>query len=227
MFKKLILNFALILLLVLFSCESSAPEIAIVHWQLVAVNDLEDNIRYEKLVVYLQASDEDGDKDLDKVYIINDENELFWEIPSSQWIVLERDGLKWYGYADFVMHDKSAFPRGNYRFMITDVSGERDDKEIYLNIDRLDLKKMHFPSIKVEDDKVYVDTKHDNTMTIIYDYNKRYITGNIIEYDVTPLREFPDYTNLYGGRRNNLYLYVTTEAGYGLLSGPFTKLIDR
>ncbi|MBN2652419.1 MAG: hypothetical protein JXR63_08550 [Spirochaetales bacterium] len=216
-----------ILVLLFVSCESSAPEISVVHWQLILVNDLERNIQYEKLSVFLQASDEDGEKDLDQIYVINDENELYWEIGSAQWTTMERDGSKWYGYSDFTMYDKSPFPRGKYRFMVTDVSGERDEKEIFVNIDRLDPAKIKFPSISVKDEKFYVDTEYENVMTIIYDANNRYINGNIIEYDVTPIREFPDFTSLYAGRRNKLFLYVVTDGGYGLLNGPYKDLIQQ
>jgi hypothetical protein len=120
----LIAAFALIA--ALSGCETSAPELYELQWVLVDFDDRDLDRRYERLSVFVRASDADGLEDLEELYVIHDGGELFWRTTADTWTRDERDGETWIGAASLAMPGEQPFPAGEYRVLLIDAGGERD-----------------------------------------------------------------------------------------------------
>ncbi len=97
------------------------------------VFDVSPDVPYESISLWINCSDDDGTEDFAYLYLINDEEELYWELTDEMWASDERDGGYWIGTNDIVMHDKSDFPSGNYRVVLIDAAGERDEKRFFVS----------------------------------------------------------------------------------------------
>ena len=73
----------LCLTLILGSCSESAPKISQTFWQINLMHDQKTGKDSQALTIFVMASDDDGIDDLDKMYVINDEYQLYWEISGS------------------------------------------------------------------------------------------------------------------------------------------------
>ena len=117
---------ALVLIVVVAGCETSAPELYELQWVLVDFDDRELDRRYERLSVFVRAADADGLEDLDELYVVHDGGELFWRATADTWTRDERDGATWIGAASLAMPGEQPFPAGEYRVLLIDAGGERD-----------------------------------------------------------------------------------------------------
>ena len=132
--KKGPYNHVFIILLILFQgCGGAAPEILELRWRLNIQltprprDRLTDNntLGFENLSVFIQPSDEDGIEDLDSMYLINNERDLFWALDASQWKTITSANNFWVGSNQFSSGYLRELPRGNYRVELYDKSGER------------------------------------------------------------------------------------------------------
>jgi len=211
-----------------FSCETSAPEIISSYWQINIVERKDLGRFEENLVFFLYATDEDGDDDLSSIFLMHDESEQYWSIDSDSWTVNSSDGEHWVGSSDIVMPDGSPIPRGDYRVVLYDGAGEKCETTINLDTVIIDPKKIEFPEIIGKDDIITVNSVLDNVMLLLYDRNRRFVDSAMVEFDKTPLLQFPRYRDLTNQSRNQLYLYVwDSENGYGIISGPKIGLYDE
>ena len=89
----------------------------------------------QTLTIFVMASDDDGVDDMDKMYVINDEHQLYWEI-SGKDLRLEKYGENelWMGSNFITMPiPEDALPSGTYRIMLLDSSGERAKTSVVIN----------------------------------------------------------------------------------------------
>lgn len=105
---------------VLAGCSSYEPEV-------LGVSPLElrylqsDGTRSEEIVLELEVRDEDGFSELDRVYVVQDEAELFWELPSESWHSRPSEGkIRILRLAPPV---DEPLPRGRYRVELFDLGG--------------------------------------------------------------------------------------------------------
>ena len=202
-----------ILAIILLSCSENEPEINQVFWQITKYHDVENNIFYDRLAVFLEVFDEDGADDIKTVYVIHDAQELFWKIDEKNWIYKAVNSENWFGSNNIVMNDFSGFPLGQYRVIVIDDAGER--QEAYFTISSYDKKFIsdQFPSAEVENNIIAFS---ENT-EIIWSYAQDMKFINEINV--------ANYTNKRMAFPNNskvvfLYRYDRVN-GYGLMSGPF------
>jgi hypothetical protein len=114
-------------------CGGSPPELLQLFWQKNVVFDRENDHTYESLSLWINCSDEDGTEDFAYLYLIHDEEELFWELTDEMWQNDERGSAYWIGTNEFVMHDRSDFPSGHYRVVLIDAAGDRDERRFFVS----------------------------------------------------------------------------------------------
>ncbi|GAH50406.1 unnamed protein product [marine sediment metagenome] len=105
-------------------CTGKPPEIMRVFRQINLINDREQNIIYQSLSLFVQASDPDGFEDIEEIYIINDSEELFWRIDSESWIKTDSGDEIWIGSNSICMPDGSPLLKGEYRILLQDIGGD-------------------------------------------------------------------------------------------------------
>ena len=111
---------AIVIALLLSACSAYEPEV-------LGVSTLElryltlDGTRSEELVLELEVRDQDGFSELDRIYVVQDEAELFWDFPSESWQTRPAEGeirlLRLASPGD------EALPRGRYRVELFDLGG--------------------------------------------------------------------------------------------------------
>ncbi len=116
---------------IIFSCSGTPPKIHQIFWKRIfTVNN--GNIETEYLSVFVSVSDEDGVNDIESVYIIQDNAELFWKLDPDTWSEKKIGSELWIGSNAVKMQDGSDLPQGDYRVVIIDAGGERDSREFHL-----------------------------------------------------------------------------------------------
>lgn len=206
------LLFIICLALVLGSCSESAPKISQTFWQVNLVHDQKTGKNSQTLTIFVMASDDDGIDDMDKMYVINDEHQLYWEISGSS-LRMEKYGENevWMGSHFITMPSpEEPLPSGTYRIMLLDSSGERAKTSVVV---RNNIKGApdKWPTLTKTGGGVQVDGKAD------------YVWG--LQSDGTFGGEFqvkPGIISTGSKRFSWYYLYsYLQDQGYGLICGPF------
>jgi len=154
LFRKLSLIASLFFLL---SCSENAPVINQVFWQINLRQGTDLSVR-EELNVFLQTSDEDGLEDLQSLYVINDERGTYWQVDKEEWNSKNIRKETWIGKSSLINNQSSYIDRDNYRVLIIDSAGSRDEGEISVNTPALDLKDIPFPRVSIETDFLAIES---------------------------------------------------------------------
>ena len=160
LFSKLIKIIAIVLSF--FSCSGEPPQVLEVLWHLNLKDDVESGEKFESLSIFIHATDEDGDEDIDQIYLIQDELQMFWNIPSDKWTLHIEQSVRWIGFNDLRAPGDGIFPEGNYRVLIIDLGGERAEHSFYLR-----------NNIPEEEDITPLDVSFNNdTVSVVSEYPK-------------------------------------------------------
>lgn len=151
------------LFFLLFSCSGSPPEIQGVTWQkLITVTN--GKPVSTALSIFVNVFDEDGNNDIESIYIINDNEELFWKLTPDDWSEKNIDSRLWIGSNGLLSLKGSSFPDGRYRVVVIDKGGERQVREIYLSPCS---GGKPVPSLRVSGEKVTVTSDYrDNYLQL-------------------------------------------------------------
>jgi hypothetical protein len=123
--------YPLLFALLLPACVGKPPEILRLQWQLVLVSDQELGREFITLSLFVRPNDPDGFDDLAELYLINDEQELFWKLPSDSW--QKSAGTEpWIGSNGVRLPDGSPLPAGEYRVLLRDVGGDSVEQSFRL-----------------------------------------------------------------------------------------------
>lgn len=211
-----------------FSCEGSDPEILNTYWQINVLNNLKTGNKEEALCFYAIVSDDDGEQDIESIFVINDELQLFWTINNSNWQRIELNGEKWLGCGMLQMTDGGAFPRLKYRISAKDSAGGTASAEINLNLESIDLKLVKFPELELLDKSIKVLNYTQDLKMIFYNSSDIYLESLNLQPMYSDPKTFPKFNDLQLSNRNNIYIYrFLPEDGYGLMSGPYSAIYDR
>ena len=220
--KCFILCIICFLFATLFSCTRQAPVIYDYFWQITLVNDTETKKVYEKLSFFVNANDEDGDDDIEKIYLLHDSRELFWEIDPRTWHKSSVNGELWTGTNGITMHDLSDIPQGEYRIVVQDISGEFDEETFLLK--RPDIKKstITFPTPEVKENRLYVKGRSPVYSLWIYDRKWNHVppTYEVEETGFDCIRIMSRKKELNQGFYYYLYLFDSS-LKRGFLTGPY------
>lgn len=106
--------------LLFWSCSAYEPEVLGVTLLELRYLNL-DGPRSQELILELEVRDEDGFSELDRVYVVQDEAELFWEFPSESWHARPAEGE--IRILRLAAPGGEALPRGSYRVELFDLGG--------------------------------------------------------------------------------------------------------
>jgi hypothetical protein len=219
---------AFIILLLLFTgCTRKPPEIHQIFWQLTICKNVESSGTYEQLSLFVSAGDPDGIEDLEKIYLLNDKEELYWEINSGSWHKAEVHGETWIGSNTLIMYDRSPFPEGDYRIMLQDIGGEYVEKVFSLNVPNIK-KKIKFPEPVIKDSILRIRGESPFYSLWVYDKKGTFLTppvevreeGIEIRKITTRRRELNEGFEYY------IYVYDNT-IKRGIVTGPFYYAPDN
>jgi hypothetical protein len=151
----------------LAGCTGEPPVISRVFAQTVFVRDVERNVTWARLGVFLVASDPDGQDDLSAFYVINDAAELYWKVESGAWVAATAEGESWVGSNTLAMPGADPPPAGDYRVVLQDQGG--DTVEDTFTIPALEPPdETAWPSASLEDDAITVTNPRQITQAWFY-----------------------------------------------------------
>lgn len=224
--RKLPVFFAV--LTALFGCDGAPPEISEVFTQVTVFKNLRTFQSEEILSLFLVISDEDGEDDIESIYLLNDGQELFWRLDSLNWEKTDRKGSRWIGSSAIQMPDGSAFPRGTYRVIASDQAGDRDEIEVRIDVPGVDLTKFAFPELSFSDKTASVVNRGKNLKFLYFNASDRFLDFAFAPDGTLTADNFPRIDDLKSELQNKLYLYYfADEEGYGVLTGPYYRIQER
>lgn len=166
--KELLKRFLRIFpVLLFFSCTVSAPVVRESNWSITVIKDLEKEIVYETLSIFLNCYDDDGENDIETVFLIDDESGIFWELNSDTWDVKFINDVKWIGSKTLVMPNRGDIPRNPIRIHVRDLAGETVEDKLYISKRKIDAETLKFPELKIENDNFSLKN-YENGQIYIY-----------------------------------------------------------
>lgn len=207
--------------LLLVSCSGAPPRIAGIYRMLSVVDNRTLNARYEQLSFFVQAEDDDGFSDISRLYLINDRNHLVWTLTPDTWEHRQDHNQRWIGSNDVIMADGSAFPRGEYRIVLEDLAGSRDERTFVLDQASLEPASLPFPTLAVRDHSVAVSGRFGSVTVTALDPAGSFAARREVSPGTVPISVITGRTS-EPGRRLDLYVHVFDERDrVELVSGPY------
>lgn len=169
--RRNVLDFAIIASLVFASsaCTVTKPEILELTWQIHHRHDIQERTKTEELSFWVHVNDEDGDDDIESVYIIHDGSELFWRLQADSWERTTIGEELWFGHSGLRMYRDGLFPRGTYRVMVVDRAGERAESTLYVSSDRIPPEDTEYPVLSIKDGEISVASPTERLTLWFYD----------------------------------------------------------
>jgi hypothetical protein len=166
-----------VLLPLLFACTGEPPEITRVFWQLNVVEDLEQNLTYQSLSLFVKPNDPDGFDDIEDLYLINDEQELFWRLDGESWEQSGSESEIWIGSNSLKMPDGASFPAGEYRILLRDVGGDSTEQTIRLRLISSKAARRYLPKVTVANGEIRAAGEAGSYQLWAYDTDGRYVAS--------------------------------------------------
>lgn len=212
---------ALLAALLLASCSGSPPRINRVSAQLIYEKDLVSGRTVEQLAVFVVPEDKDGLDDLEYLHVISDRAELSWTVDSGTWTRTKGQNEEWIGSARLAMPANERFPRGSFRALLSDLSGDTDEHAFTLPPQAPELSTLPFPLATVTGGRVTVSGPSEWSTLLVYTTSDKFVksfTAQARGVDLESIRRAD--AALRGGFRFWVYTYWAREA-VGLISGPY------
>lgn len=148
----------------LSSCGGEAPEVLVLAWRLELRP--QQGGHYESLSVFANVHDFDGPEDIESLSLSQDSSGLTWILDDGNWTVFKEGDDTWLGGADLAMADRSALPRGVYRLVATDLSGQRAERTFTVDSEP---PRKALPSVRSSGRMAEVDSAWPETALLAYD----------------------------------------------------------
>jgi len=214
-----IMLITIIIAVVMISCSGSVPQIGQVVWQINFLKESSEKQLVQALSLFILVEDEDGLADIDSVFIIHDESELFWKLTPQTWSKKIINNKNWIGSNKISMNDNSNLPSGKYRILVLDKAGERDSLQINISSNMLVIdNNILFPELFPGTDIVIRSDFSENTLRI-YDESMDLLKNLKIEKKIISRSVIENDTN---GKAFWISIYsFNEETGTGFINGPY------
>jgi hypothetical protein len=219
LFLKPIKFSVLFLVFLFFSCSGEPPQLLESWWQLNLIDDTATGDTVQALSFFLHAEDEDGEDDMDQIYLIHDDLQLLWSIPLEKWSAFTDQGVKWIGFNRLLAPGDGVFPEGNYRVLLIDIGGERDESSFYLRNNIPEKDEIILPEMSYDNNNFSIMSEFPKFQLWFYDgegqlieKSKDFLMGNY---------QWNDFVRNINRRASSFTVYTEPETGsWGLISGP-------
>jgi hypothetical protein len=207
--------------LLLTTCAGKPPEIGALFWQHNLVDDREQDLLYYALSVFVQASDADGSEDLEEVYIIHDDEELFWRLDRETWLTRTQGDTSWVGSNSISLPEGRMLPGGEYRVLVTDAGGDSAETSFILKTQNMIEPRRLLPTVTVDADTIRVAGGRKSYAVWLYDAAGKFTTALLLEQTRFSIRQIlaahPDLASGFSFR-----IHGTPQGGeLGFVSGPY------
>ncbi len=176
---------------------------------------------YQTLSLFINVTDPDGVNDIETIYLINDNKELYWKLTSEEWEKKTTGGETWIGSNSLLMPDGSRFPGGEYRILVQDTGGDSDERTLAIASSPLNLSKLIFPGVIVKTGTITIKGVIKSYSLWTYSTSGRYINTFNLNKKTLKLNELTKGKPILS-KGFDCYIYTySSRSGYGLISGPY------
>jgi hypothetical protein len=204
--------------LIISACTGEPPEIVQVFWQLKLVQDREQDLTYQTLSLFVRPNDPDGFEDIEDVYLINDDQELFWRLDVESWVQSGSEEEIWIGSNSLKMPDGASFPAGRYRILLRDVGGESAEQTIRLQLISRREASRYLPEVEIADGRIRVSGQAPGYQLWVYNNAGRYI--NTYPGTTAAASILQGRPELEQGFTFDVYAFLA-DSNLGVESGPY------
>lgn len=222
--RRLLLSFLASACLLLPACVGKPPEILRLQWQSVLVSDQELGREYVTLSLFVRPNDPDGFDDLAWLYLINDEQELYWKLSSNSWRK-SAGSEPWIGSSAVRLPDGSPLPAGEYRVLLRDVGGDSAEQSFRLPAVSGEQLRRLLPKVEVRGREIRVSGRASPYQLWLYDRDGSFVGARRLVGQRQSVDELvASYPALASaGGRFRFKVYGAGERGeLGAVSGPYT-----
>jgi hypothetical protein len=192
-----------------------------VFWQLNLVSDREQNLTYQSLSLFVKPKDPDGFEDIEELYIINDDQELSWQLDRETWAQSGAEEEIWIGSNSLKMPDGASFPAGEYRILLRDVGGDSAEQSFRLRPVSTKEATGYLPQVTVDDRSIRVTGDGGLYQLWVYDKSGGYTASfPIADQPLTIQTIVSAQPSLRQGFTFRVYGLVG-ERNLGVSSGPY------
>ncbi|MFH2113348.1 MAG: hypothetical protein ABIJ86_02425, partial [Spirochaetota bacterium] len=142
----------------LSSCAVNPPGFVSTSHRLILLASDSTGQREERLSFFASIRDQDGVGDIDYLYVMHDESELFWTLTVDNWIQKDEGDSVWLGSNGLEPGDVGLMPRGRYRAVVVDKAGERDER--IFNLSAPVSKDYALPAIRLVGNQLTLDSPY-------------------------------------------------------------------
>jgi len=147
------------------SCSGAKPRIVFGYIGLVYYQE-QDGPR-ERFSFFILPEDDDGIENLSDLYLYHDREQLRWHIGSDEWVSHDQDGRIWIGTRAIAVADGETLPRGQFRAMLVNMSGESSERNF--TFDAPETPRFPFPTLTIEDGNFAVASRYPVNRLVVYD----------------------------------------------------------
>lgn len=155
------------ILLIVVSCSVATPEIREKKWEIKVIRDQKNNVIYESLSLFVSCYDEDGENDVDRLYLIDDSSGIYWELDENTWLEKRVGGDRWLGSNSIIMPDRSPIPRKKLKIHVRDRAGEYVEDNLFITKSDISYKDLIFPELEISEDSFRV-LKYPEAKIFVY-----------------------------------------------------------
>ncbi|NOY09008.1 MAG: hypothetical protein GXP33_09215 [Spirochaetes bacterium] len=176
---------------------------------------------YQALSLFIDVTDPDGINDIESIYLINDENELYWKLTAEEWEKKTAGGETWLGSNSLLMPDGSRFPGGEYRILVQDTGGDSDERTLAITVPPLNISKLNFPGVMVKTGIITIKGVRKSYSLWTYSTSGKYINTFTLTNKTLKINELTQGKPILS-KGFNCYIYTySSRSRYGLISGPY------
>jgi hypothetical protein len=211
-----------LLVLLPLSCTGSPPEILEVLSELRLERNRDTGTVSESLSLFVKPNDPDGSEDLEEMYLIQDQEELFWRLDPDSWSQNGSGADLWIGSNNLRLPDGSGFPAGEYRILLRDASGESAERSISLRALSVSEARGYLPRVSVEAESISIQPRNRDYVLWLYDLSGTFVSAVSIQQGSQPLGPLrASYPALQSGFRFTVYVRIEAQ-NLGVVDGPYT-----
>ena len=205
----------------LAACTGSPPEILEVLWEVRIERDRDSGLFFQALSVFVKPHDPDGSDDLEELYLIHDDQELFWRLDADTWVQSGSGQDLWIGSNAFRLPDGSRLPAGEYRILLRDAGGEAAEQTIRVDTPSLEEARRYLPEVSITREAIRL-APADRAHTLwLYGPDQAVVASVEVPRGGQPLPALrAGYPALQSGFRFKVYTRIEA-LNLGVIVGPY------
>jgi hypothetical protein len=174
------------------------------------------------LSLFVKPNDPDGIDDLAELFLISDQEQLYWALDSESWQKSGSGTDVWIGANGIRLPDGAPLPSGEYRILLRDVGGASTEQTIRLPAFSIRQAQPFLPQVAVRDRQIRLSGKSRSFQLWLYDRDGRFVAVRPVAGSLQPVDELlVAYPALAGGFRFQVYSPLNLEHT-GVVSGPYS-----